>query len=112
MGAKSQRKGRAGELELSGILQEHGFPVKPGIAQSYGTEPDLYGLPKIHIEVKRVEALNLTTAMSQAIRDAGKFNDGLPTVFHRKNRQPWLVSMRLDDWFVLYDAFLSCEQFK
>ena len=55
MGLKSQRKGRAGELELTQTLRDYGFPVKPGIAQSYGTEPDLYGLPKIHVEVKRRE---------------------------------------------------------
>ena len=112
MGLKSQRKGRRGEVELCGILQEHGFPVKPGIAQSYGTEPDLYGLPEIHIECKRVEALNLSAALKQAAADAAKFNGGLPAVFHRRNREEWRVTMRLDDWIVLYDAFLSCEQFK
>ena len=112
MGAKSQRKGRAGELELSGILQEHGFPVKLGIAQSYGTEPDLYGLPEIHIEVKRRERLDLSAAMTQAVRDSQKFRDGYPAVFHRRNREEWRVTMRLDDWIKLYNAFLSCEQFK
>ena len=112
MGLKSQRKGRRGEVELCGILQEHGFPVLMGIAQSYGTEPDLYGLPKIHVEVKRRERLDLTAAMAQAVRDAGKFDDGLPALFHRRNREEWRVTMRLDDWIVLYDAFLSCEQFK
>ena len=112
MGLKSQRKGRRGELELTQTLRDYGFPVKPGIAQSYGQEPDLYGLPKIHIECKRVERLDLSAAMTQSIRDAGKFNDGYPTVFHRRNREEWRVTMRLDDWIVLYNAFLSCEQFK
>ena len=41
MGSKSQRKGRAAELELSRILQGYGYPVEAGRAMSYGEEPDL-----------------------------------------------------------------------
>ena len=54
MGAKSQRKGRAAELELSRILRGHGYNVEPGRALSYGEVPDLSGLPGIHIECKAV----------------------------------------------------------
>ena len=36
LGKTSQRKGRAGELELARILQAHGYPVEPGRALSYG----------------------------------------------------------------------------
>ena len=50
MGAKSQRKGRGGELELSRILQGHGYDVEAGRALSYGEVPDLSGLPGVHIE--------------------------------------------------------------
>lgn len=45
MGRASQRKGRAGELELARILQGYGYDVQPGRAQSYGEVPDLSGLP-------------------------------------------------------------------
>ena len=112
MGLKSQRKGRAGELELTQTLRDYGFPVKPGIAQSYGVTPDIVGLHGVHIEVKRRENLNMTAALKQAAADAAKFNGGLPAVFHRRNREEWRVTMRLDDWIKLYNAFLSCEQFK
>lgn len=61
------------------------------------------GLPGVHIEVKRVERLNITEAMAQAIRDAQRFQNGAPAVFHRRNRQPWLVTMRLSDWLALYE---------
>ena len=27
---------------------------------------------------------------------------GLPAVFHRRNRQEWLVTMRLSDWLEMY----------
>ncbi len=102
MGKTSQRKGRGGELELSRILQEHGYDVHPGQAVSFGSVPDLEGLPGVHIECKRVEHLNVPEAMAQAIRDSEKFKDGMPALFHRRNRKPWLVTMLLTDWLELY----------
>lgn len=102
MGRSSQRKGAEGERELAGILQAHGYAVERGGSLSFGEVPDLMGLPGIHIEVKLVERLNLRAAMEQAERDAAYFHDGLPAVFHRQNRQPWLVTMRLNDWLELY----------
>ena len=104
MGAKSQRKGRAAELELCRILQDYGYPVEAGRPQSYGEVPDLSGLPGVHIEVKRVERLNVPEAMAQAERDAQRFGDGAPAVFHRRSRSPWLVTMRLEDWMKLYGS--------
>ena len=95
MGAKSQRKGRAAELELSHILQGYGYPVEAGRAQSYGEVPDLSGLPGVHIECKRAEALRLSEWIAQARRDADRFGDGLPAVFHRRNREGWRVTMEL-----------------
>ena len=102
MGAKSQRKGRAAELELSRILQGHGYNVEPGRALAYGEVPDLFGLPGVHIECKRAEALRLSEWMEQAQRDAERFGDGLPAVFYRRSREPWRVVMDLEDWMRLY----------
>ena len=89
-------------MELAQVLQGYGYDVKPGRSQSYGAEPDVTGLPMIHCEVKRVERLNVSEAMQQAVRDAEKFHDGAPTLFHRRNREPWLVTMRLPDWMEMY----------
>lgn len=47
-----------------------------------------------------MERLNLSEAMKQAVRDAGAVE--VPAVFHRKNRDRWLVTMRLDDWIKMY----------
>ena len=88
-GKSSQRKGRGGELELSRILQGYGYDVEPGRALSYGEVPDLSGLPGVHIECKRAEALRLSEWMAQAERDAQRFGDGLPAVFHRRSREGW-----------------------
>ena len=102
MGRASQRKGAAGERELAAILREHGHDVERGGSQTYGEVPDLVGLPGVHIEVKRVERLNVPEAMGQAIRDSDRFKDGIPALFHRRSRSPWLVTMRLEDWMILY----------
>lgn len=102
MSKSQQRKGRGGELEICRILQAHGIPAEPGQAVSFGSTPDITGVPGIHPEIKRVERLNVSEAMAQAIRDSEKFHDGVPTLFHRRNRSPWLVTMRLGDWLLLY----------
>ena len=101
-GRSSQRKGRAGELELAKLLQGYGYQIDPGRADSYGTQPDITGLPGVHIEVKRVEKLNVPAAFAQARRDSEKFRDGVPALFHRRNREPWLVTMSLEDWLAGY----------
>lgn len=102
MGKASQRKGKEGELELTGILHNFGFQVRRGSSQNYGTEPDISGLPGIHCEVKRQEKLLLSAAMEQARRDSLKFRDGLPAVFHRRDREQWQVTMFLQDWIRIY----------
>ena len=104
MSKKSQRKGADGERELALILQGKGYQVERGGSLTYGTIPDLVGLPGIHIEVKRREKLDLLGAIRQAETDAARFHDGQPAVFHRRNREPWLVTMTLEDWMQLYKA--------
>ena len=105
MGAYSQRKGADGERELAAKLKEYGFKVERGGSLTFGLTPDITGLPGIHVEVKRVERLNVPEAMRQAIRDAEAFLDGIPVLFHRRNRQPWLVTLRLDDFMSIYQVW-------
>lgn len=101
-GRSSQRKGAEGEQELKNILKQAGYDVQRGGSLSFGSVPDLIGLPGIHIEVKRVERLNLSEALRQAVRDSQYFQDGFPAVFHRRNREHWQVTMFLDGWLELY----------
>lgn len=97
----SRQKGKAGERELSKKLNEYGFDTRR--SQQYcgaNGDADVIGIPGIHIECKRNERLNLYEAMNQAINDA---KDGdKPMVFHRKNRTPWLVTMRLEDFVEIW----------
>ena len=70
----------------------------------------LTGLPGVHIECKRAEALRLSEWMEQSERDAARFGDGLPAVFHRRNRQGWLCTMHLEDWLELYRSYYPAER--
>ena len=97
----SKNKGNRGEVEFAHKLQEYGYNARRG-QQYCGTsgDADVIGLPGIHIEVKRVEKLNIHEAMKQSIRDARPGE--VPIVAHRKNRTDWLVTMTYDDWIALY----------
>lgn len=103
-GRSSRRKGADGERELANLIRDQwGYEVKRG--QCFNHQSDVIGLEGIHPEVKRVEALNIHKAMAQAILEAEKRQDGLPTVFHRRNRGEWLVTMRLTDWMDMYGSW-------
>lgn len=98
----SKRKGKTGELEFSRLCKAEGYDARrtAQYCGNTGEAADVVGIPGVHVEVKRVERLNLEEAMSQARRDA---KPGLlPIVAHRKNRGEWLVSMRASDWFQLF----------
>ena len=101
-GRSSQRKGADAERELAALLRAYGYNVQRGGSLTYGSVPDLVGLPGIHIECKRVERLDLSAALAQAARDSERFRDGLPAVFHRRDREGWLVTLRLADFMKLY----------
>ena len=102
MAINSKSKGKRGELELSRKLKEYGYNCRrtAQYCGNTGDASDVVGLPKIHIECKRNEKLNVYDAMSQSIHDA---KDGeSPTVMWRKNNCEWLVTMRLSDWIEMY----------
>lgn len=104
IGKSSKRKGKVGELEIANLLKEASFKNAHRSAQckgNTGQAPDVEGLPGIHIEVKRVERLNLRKAYEQAVNDSKKSGD-IPAVFHRQSHQPWMVSLSLSDFLKLY----------
>lgn len=97
----SREKGAAGERELAQILRAYGFEARRGQQFSGANgDPDVVGMPGVHIECKRVEKLNLYEAMAQSINDA-RIGE-TPVVMHRKNREEWLVTMRLGDFIKFY----------
>lgn len=102
MAINSREKGKKGENELAQILRAYGFEARRGQQFSGANgDPDIItNMPNIHIECKRVEKLNIYGAMAQSINDA-RIGE-TPVVMHRKNREEWLVSMRLGDFIKLY----------
>lgn len=103
-GRRSQAKGANGERELAAILRGYGYDIQRGGSLSFGEVPDLSGLCGVHIECKRCEQLRLSEWLRQAATDAERFGDGLPAVFFRRSREPWVVCMKLEDWMRLYAA--------
>lgn len=105
-GRASRAKGARRERELRNKLRELGFEeVTRGFVWNHTS--DLIGLEGIHVECKGQEKLNIRAALSQAEEEAKKRNDGMPTVFSKTSRKPWIVTMNLDDWAKLYEAYLN-----
>ena len=100
----SRTKGKRGELEAAHLLQNHGYDTRRG-QQFAGIngDADVVGLPGIHLEVKRVEKLNIENAVEQSVRDAREGEK--PAVLHRKNRRKWLITMPFEEWIELYQAW-------
>lgn len=109
MSINSRAKGAVGEREIANILKEHGYNTRRGV-QFCGAngDADVVGLPHIHIECKRVERLIIEKAMEQSRSDARE--NEIPVVMHRKNRQPWLVTMDLNMWLEMYKEWVKCQQ--
>lgn len=112
MSINSKKKGSAGERELANKLKEYGYNCRrtQQFCGNTGQADDVIGLEYIHIECKRVERLNIDEAIEQAVRDTK--DDKFPTVFHRKNRKDWLVTMPLSNWIKLYNEYYSSMKLK
>jgi hypothetical protein len=102
----ARRKGKVGEREFAALLREHGFDARRG--QQFSGSPDSPdvvsdALSWLHVEVKRVQNLNLADACAQAEGDCGR---GAPAghkkpwvVAHRRNHAPWLITMKAETFF-------------
>ena len=106
MAINSKQKGARFERLLASKFRDYGYSESRRTAQycgNTGDASDVVGLPRIHIEAKHVEKLNIHDAMAQAKRDAeAGGEDKKPVVFHKKNHTDILVTMRFDDWMELY----------
>lgn len=93
-----KRKGTAGENELAQLLRRAGIrayrndQIYKGGKENPDVTAEVFDLP-LHIEVKRVERLNVSAAVKQAVEDAK--TGSLPIVAHRRNREQWLITMPL-----------------
>lgn len=107
-GKASRDKGARGERLLRDELQNYGFDeVTRGFVWNHTS--DLVGLPHIHVEAKFQEKLNIRAALAQAEEEAEKRKDGMPAVFSKTSRKPWIVTMRLEDWVKLYREYMEAK---
>ena len=98
----SRDKGKRGEREWAKVCNDNGYNCRRGCQYNGLDGDDVIGLPGVHIEVKRVEKLNIYDAICQSVRDS---KGRVPIVAHRKNNCDWLVTMRAEDWFKLYRSW-------
>lgn len=118
MAVNSKQKGARFERTLAKIFRtQYGYGEARRTAQycgNTGDASDVVGLPGLHIEAKHQETMRLYDWMAQAIRDAEAGGDKrLPAVFHKKNNADILVTMRLEDFMVIYrewEAGLDTEE--
>lgn len=109
MRINSRQKGARAERQLAHILQGFGYETRRGQQFSGANgDPDVVGVPGLHIECKDVERLNIFDAMEQSIRDARA--DEIPTVHHTKNYKPWLVTLLLPDFYEIYRKALLWDE--
>lgn len=104
----SRDKGARGEREWAGLLGTR-FPhleFARGIqTRGGGAEvADVFGLPGYHLEIKRVEKLNIWSALEQAGRDAAAVLT--PVVAFRRNHGAWFVAIPAHHFFDLIEVRL------
>lgn len=105
MGKMSREKGKRFERTIALKFQEYGYDAHRSaqFCGKTGQAADVEGLPGIHIEAKAQERMCLYDWVGQAVRDAEASKTGdLPVVIHKQNNRDILVSMRFDDWILLY----------
>ena len=105
MPINSRNKGSVGERELAKVLRGYGYDVRRGQQYSGLEGEDVVGIDELHIEVKRVQKLNIDNALDQSIRDAKE--NQIPVVMHRKNHCDWKVTLRLDDFMTIFREYHS-----
>ena len=106
-GKSARTKGASFERELAKYFtKKTKFAAKRGIGQSRlgGSEVSDVDMPILHIEAKRHKRCNIKSALKQAIDDAN-INKKIPVAITKDDRAEILVTMRLDDWIELFNAY-------
>lgn len=101
-GAASRMKGKRGELEAIQVIKDAGWQAArrthDGREQA-GRGDVIHGPVSCHIEIKRVEKLNVPKALDQVARDADPTL--IPVLVHRPSRHGWMATLPLDELLAL-----------
>ena len=103
MGKMSRDKGARFERTIANKLKDYGYKAMRTAQHcgKSGDAADVIGLPGIHIECKAQEKMHLYEWMAQAERDA-EGTGNIPTVVHKQNNMPILVTLKFEDFMELY----------
>jgi Holliday junction resolvase len=123
MASKSAQKGNLFERELAawlrtrlGVNAHRAALSGGGRFLGVGGGADLVGTPGVWIEAKRTERLAIPEALRQAETAIGLARaPEMPVVIARTNRMPTEASyvvMRLQDWALLYEAYLHQQGYE
>jgi len=100
-GRASRSKGQRGEREIVAFLERLGYTAGRGWQSRQGhAQCDVEGT-EWWIEVKRGKKVNVRAAMRQAVADR---DDRRPLVIWRDDREPWMVSVSLEDAVRLFEG--------
>jgi hypothetical protein len=93
--SKAQRdKGLRGELEVKHVFAHAGFAPRGLEGQGDHLVLCGHGLT-LHVESKRQEVIRIADWSKQAEAEAPQGT--IPIVAYRRSREPWRVSIKLDD---------------
>ena len=106
-GKRSQRKGKAGELECRRLLEASGLRVMATGVYQQGPErlPDLFirspiaGIPEVGIEVKRTNAWKMPEYLAQLDQQRLSRPDVVGALMLRRDGDPrWVIATYWDDF--------------
>ena len=112
-GKASRDKGKRFEREIANFFKSYGITARrtAQFCGKTGQAGDVEGVPGVHVECKAVEKLNLEVAYQQSVRDAEAADKGeYPIVIHKRSRRPAMVTMALEDWIVMYLAWMRGDR--
>lgn len=112
-GKGARRKGHQFERDMANKLtKDTGAVFRRGLGQSRGggaEEADVMSeaIPQLHFELKRQKRCNIRAALRQAENDASEGQ--MLVAITKDDRQPTLVTMRYEDWVLLFAAWIHQE---
>ena len=105
MAINSRDKGARYEVHIAKRLREYGYEAERGCQHSGGKDsPDVKcNMEGLHLELKKVEKLNIWNALAQSERDAGE--DEIPAVVFARNRSKDYVAVPFESFMELFIAW-------
>jgi Holliday junction resolvase len=102
---RAKRKGDNFERQVAGLLADHlGLEIQRVLLSGQRGEGDIEGIPAVHIECKRQEQTRLSQWFE---KEQPKANGKQLAIFHKKSREPIMVTMLFKDWIELFREMLK-----